>query len=179
MHSLWACIYLPATESNSVSLSLILNMAGGDRIKLFKFIQKSYQEIGIHSSHSDQNCRSINLKVWFILLCHAHFFISSAANLVFEANSMIEYGMACYTCSTTVFSIVTYLISFWQMENILSYIENCERFIEKSEYSEIIYTLFFCTVNERRQKFRSTTPKKYFILFDQSNAIIYRCHVCH
>lgn len=145
MDGLRNCIYLDAIDFNSVSLPQTISMAGANRIKLFKFIQKANREIGIHPSHSNQISRRINSKVWFIILCHADFFISSAANLVFEANSMIEYGIACYTCSTAVFSVATYLISFWQMENILKFIENCERFIEKSK---CFTTTIISAVNE-------------------------------
>lgn len=109
-------------------------MTGGGTIELFSFIQKVYQDIGIFPPKSNQSPKShINLKNWFILFCLVQFFISTAAFL-FHANSMIEYGMVFFACTTTVLSITVYLIIVWQMKNILKYIENCERFVEKSEY---------------------------------------------
>lgn len=109
---------------------------GGDgTVELFRFIQKTYQDIGIIPPRPNENHCSFNAKKWYFLFCLAQFFISAAAYLLFEANSIIEYGMVFYTCSTTVFSSVVYLILIWQRENILDFIANCEGFIqEKSEY---------------------------------------------
>lgn len=112
-------------------------MAGCDTIKLFKFVQKIYQFIGISPSKFKERSRRgriINAKNWFIIGCHVQYFLSTVAYLLFEANSMIEYGMVFYTCTTVPLSLVLYLILIWTMESFSNYIENCERFIEKSEY---------------------------------------------
>lgn len=117
-------------------------MAGGagDTIKLFRFIQKTYQAIGVFPPKSNQNRSPINFKDWFFIFCEVLFFISTAAHLFFEANnSMIEYGLIFFTCTTSIFCIVTYLILFWQMKNILNFIENCERFVEKSKYRLLFF----------------------------------------
>lgn len=113
-------------------------MAGTVRIGLFKFIQKAYQEIGISPSDANQNRKFINSKKWFIPFGLVQFFISSAAYLMIKANSMIEYGMAFYSCMTVLFYFTIYLISFWQMKNLLNYIESCEQFIEQSEYTYLL-----------------------------------------
>lgn len=129
------------SSSNWVSLSLAINMAGNDKIKFFQFIQKIYQEIGIHPRRSNQKRNAINWKKWLNLFCLAQFFITSAAYLLFDAKSMIEYGMAFFTCATVVASTIIYLVLFWQMKNTLDYIERCERFVEKSE-SVLGFTIF-------------------------------------
>lgn len=117
-----------------VSLSLAINMAGGGAIKLFKFTQKAYQGIGIYPPESNQSRSRINAKNYFFLVCQAQYFITTAAYLLFEANSMIEYGMTFFTCTTVITVIALYTILLGRMQNILNYIENCDRFIEKSEY---------------------------------------------
>lgn len=111
---------------------LALEMAGGDKIELFKFIRKTYKHIEI--SEFDQEHNLINLKHCFIILCDAQFFLSSTAYLLFKANSMIEYGMAFFICTSIVASTAVYLIFFYKVKNILNYIEKCEAFIQKSEY---------------------------------------------
>lgn len=108
-------------------------MAGGGKIELFKFIQKNYQAIGIYPPGTNMNCHSINAKKWLIIFSLGQMFITSLIYLFVEAHSMIEYGMTFHTCGALVLSIIVYSILFWQMENILNYIENCERFVEKSE----------------------------------------------
>lgn len=109
--------------------------SGGDSIKLFKFIQKTYRDIGIYPPEPNQSRSPINSKNCFFLYCLAQFSLTSYAYFWFQANSMIEYGMVFYTCSTTILSIVVYLIQIWQMKKFLNFIENCERFVEKREYS--------------------------------------------
>ena len=107
-------------------------MARHDKIKLFKFNQKLYQEIGAFPPAPDQNHSSVNSKKWFFLLALTYFLIPLFAYVVFEANSMFEYGFLFVICSSIILNILFYLMIIWQTENILSFIENCENFIEKS-----------------------------------------------
>lgn len=120
-----------------------MNMAAavGVKIHLFKFTQKAYQDIGIIPFQTNQKRSFVNSKNLFFLYLFAVSIASSAAYLLFEACSIIEYGMVFFTCTTVVLIFIEYLIILWQMENILSYIENCERFIEKSGYQDIIVAL--------------------------------------
>lgn len=126
-------------------------MASDGRIELFKFTQKTCQDIGIYPPDANRNASPLNLKNVLVLFCLGQFFISSAANFSFDASSMIEYGMAFFTCLSTSLSIITYLIIIWRLKIILNYIETCKRFIEKSKYTssevgaEWTKYLDFCT----------------------------------
>lgn len=105
-------------------------MAGGaDEIKLFTFNRNIFKNIGIPPPESD----TTNSKKWFFIFCQAQLFVLSAAFLVFEESSMIEFGLAFFTCTTVALCFTAYLIQIWQMQNILNHIENCKQFIEKSE----------------------------------------------
>lgn len=109
--------------------------SGDDKIKLFKFTQKLYRNIGILPPKSNPRISSpINLKNFLFLLCLTQFFTSTVAYLWFDVHSMTQYGVTFYSCTSIAFAITLYVILLWQMENILKYIQNCERFIEKSEY---------------------------------------------
>lgn len=104
------------------------------RIQLFKFSQKVCRLIGVFSSEeSNRNNHDISLKSLVFIFCFMQYCISTLVHLLFHANSMIEYGMVFFLCSSTFQSTIFYLTFFWQMNDILGYIENCERFIEKSE----------------------------------------------
>lgn len=102
-------------------------------MELFKFLKSTYTRIGILPAESNQNTNPINWKNCFFLLCEGQFFISSVTFLLFEANSMIEYGMASFMCLTTLLCTILYWILFWQMKHISKFIENFERFTEQSE----------------------------------------------
>lgn len=105
----------------SFSSSLAIKMASCGRIKLFKYIRKIYQVTGVIPSESNRK-----LLFFFSL---AQFSFSTTAYLLFEANSITEYGMGLYTSTTiAIFSF------FWQMKNFSQYLENCERFIAAREY---------------------------------------------
>lgn len=119
---------------DSISLTLSVNMAGNDvAIKLFGFVRRTFENIGISRPPFRQNNNPINFKKWLIPVGEGQFFISTAAHLLFETNSSVEYGMVFFTCASISLSITIYLILSWQMTDILDYIGNCERFIEKSE----------------------------------------------
>lgn len=106
---------------------------GGDKIELFKFIKTIFQHIGLVSSQSKPIRRSFNWKNWFFLIGNAQFFISSAAYLLLEANSLLEYGRVFCNCTLVIAATAFYFLLLWQLDNILIYIRNCEGFIEKSK----------------------------------------------
>lgn len=121
------CIYF---QFDSISLPLTVNMAGNNvAIELFGFIKRTHENVGIFRASLD----SINPKNCLILVGEAQFFISSVAYLLFETSSIVDYGMVFFTCASINLSITIYLLLFWQTTDILNYIENCERFIEKSK----------------------------------------------
>lgn len=108
-------------------------MADDGKIRLFKFIQKIYQEIGIQPPKAHENRSGINTNKWFFIVGLGQLFVTSVAYLILDANSMLEYGRAFFSSITVLTSIILHSIMTWQMENILNYIGNCEQFIEKSE----------------------------------------------
>lgn len=59
--------------------------------------------------------------------------IVTVAFLMFEANSMFDYGYTFFVLVTIITAIGVYLIFIWQSENELGFIENCEEFVEKSK----------------------------------------------
>lgn len=109
-------------------------MAGSGAIKLFLFVQKTYQDYGLLLPESNQKHSPINWRFLLMLFCLAQFFITSAAYAAFQASSMIEYAMAFYTCVTVAASTIIYMELFWQMKDVLDYVDNCKRFVESSEY---------------------------------------------
>lgn len=107
-------------------------MAGS--IKLFQFVQKYNQIIGIYSSQSTTMQGSINSTQAFFWISCAQIWFTIAAFLVFEANSMFDYGFEFFAFISIINGIAIYSIFIWQSQNTLKFIENCERFIEKRKY---------------------------------------------
>lgn len=116
-----------------VSLLFLINMASSESVKLFTFIKKTFRIIGISPPQSNQKHNSINSKNWIFLLCLVQLCIATVGYFFTEANSIMEYGMVFFNAITAIETIILYLIFIWQMKNILNYIENCEKFVEKSK----------------------------------------------
>lgn len=106
-------------------------MAGS--IKLFEFNQKHYRAIGIYPTQSNQKHSSFNSKNSIFLFCFIQFCISMTAFIIFEANNMLDYAIASFGLVTTTIIMAIYLLTLWQKENTVKFIENCEAFIEKSK----------------------------------------------
>lgn len=117
-------------------------------IKLFQFFQNCQQTIGIDQFEQDQKKRSINSTRMIFLISFAQLMLTMIAFLAFEAESIIDYGFTFWAITCLNNGCGNYSIFIWQSENTLKFIEDCEAFIEKSEFSdqwwEKIHT--FCTI---------------------------------
>lgn len=135
-------------------------MAGS--IKFLHFIQKFHRIIGIRLSQPEQKivfalfkrkCVTISISsfkiIIFLIFCTQILF-TTVAFLLFDAKSMFDYGLALFIFISTICGIAIYVIFVWQSKNTLKFIENCESFIEKSEYLYnfcillFIYFFLFC-----------------------------------
>lgn len=102
------------------------------KIKLFQFAQKFCQIAGICVPELNQNCYTLNS---ISLICLAVFATSTAAFLFDGAESMVEYGITFFVSITIIFQcFVNYIIIIFKVKNISQFIENCERFIERSKW---------------------------------------------
>lgn len=102
-------------------------------IKLFQSFLEIHKFIGIHSSQPNQKQWSFNSRNEIFLIISAEFAFSTAAFCVFDATSMFDYGFASYIIITIVTSIIIYLLFVWEFDETLDFVENGERFIEKSK----------------------------------------------
>lgn len=106
-------------------------MAGS--IKLFQFFQKFQQTMGICPSQPNQNEYFITARKMCVFFCNTQITLTMIAFLVFETVSMFEFGFTFFLTNGMINSIVVYIISAWQVENTLKFIESCEGFIAKSK----------------------------------------------
>lgn len=114
-----------------ISREVIVSMAG--LVKSFQFFQKYQQIIGIHSSQAKRMQYAIISKRVIFLAASAMYMFPTVAYLVFDTESIFDYGMAFLTTSSTTNSVVVYLIFVWKLENILAFIDICDAFITKSK----------------------------------------------
>lgn len=103
-------------------------------IRLFQFVQKFHQTIGIYPPRANQKRRSIHSKSIICLGFLAQFIVSTVVFLAHDAKSMFDYGFGFFGLTTVINCTVIYILFTWQSETLLNYIENCERFIETSKY---------------------------------------------
>lgn len=93
--------------------------------------------MGIKPTDANQKQSSVNWKFTIFLSFLLHQWFTAIAFLVFEAESMFDYGLAFYIFLSITNSTVISLLFLFEKENTFEFIKNCERFIEKREY--IIY----------------------------------------
>lgn len=103
-------------------------------VKLFQFIQKFHQTLGIYPPQLKQQPYQINSINKIFLVCLVQMIITTTAFLMFEAESMFSYGLAFFVLIAMINGVVIYLTFIWQFENTVKYIGNCEEFIVKSKY---------------------------------------------
>lgn len=123
----------PTGCSHSISLVLCIKMAGRNSIKLFEFSRNYCEAVGIKLSHSTENRHKLNLVNLIFVISLVVNWTTTLAYTLWDAEHMSEYGMGMVilSCDSTV--IFVYLIIIWQSEDILKFIEMCERFIEQSK----------------------------------------------
>lgn len=102
-------------------------------MKLFQNVRSNFEKMGIDSYQTNQ-VQSFNGKVPLILLCLVIMFISTTAAVVLKATAIFEYAICFYFNATRSTVMAIYLIYLFKMSKITKFIENSERFIEKSEW---------------------------------------------
>lgn len=102
-------------------------------IKLFQFLRKFQRAIGISASQSNREQCSINFKTTIFLISSLQFAFTVGVYLAHEASGMFAYGFGVLIFISLINGIIVYLLTIWQAKNTSKCIENCERFIEKSE----------------------------------------------
>lgn len=112
-------------------------------IKLFHFVQEFQKTAGIHSFRPNH----FNSTQMILLSFCAQFIFTTAAFLVLKAETMFELGFALFVFFSMSNTAIIYLIFIWQSEKTLKFIENCEGFIQKSEYCDSLSLPYvFCLV---------------------------------
>lgn len=146
-------------------------MAGQRSVKLFLFIQKYYQTVGIHSPQPNQIRCSFNRKNVIFVVCSVQSIVSTTAFLLFEAKSVLDLGMPVFFLACLFLALTLYLIPIWQMRNISEFIDYCEAFIASSMY--------LCTQRIRIEHITSFTIMEFIaVLLTNSSYYFDLCWYC-
>lgn len=122
---------------SGISLLSILNMASGGPIKLFQFVRKLCQSVGI-SLQPNQNRYHMNSMNWFTLFGLIQSIISTIAFILFEAESMAEFGISFFVFLCAFICVFYSLGILLKVKHIPKNIGNWEAFIEKSESNNFL-----------------------------------------
>lgn len=105
-------------------------------VKLFSFGKKLSHVIGISLAASDDDDdRRFNWINRMVIVIEVVWFLLSVAIIVYGENSMFEYGISFFAAFVGIFAFCEYLAMIWRKDNISSFINNLERFIEKSTWT--------------------------------------------
>lgn len=106
--------------------------------ELFQFNQRYCRAIGIDSSESSKICFAFNWGNLISLLCVAQFIATLTAFLFFGAKSMHEYGMTFFVIIGLTLIVTVYINYLCEVKNCSAFIENCKKFIGKSEWKDCL-----------------------------------------
>lgn len=112
-------------------------MADPNSTKLFQFNQKYGQMIGIELSQPSKNRYAFNSTQLFLLISSTQFAMALLAFLVYDAETMAEYGITFVALITIIQAMVTYLNNISKLEYTLKFIENCQHFIENRKWVRV------------------------------------------
>lgn len=104
------------------------------KMRLFQNVEKMYQVTGIQKAKllESTSISSLNWKICLVLMSQMLLFSSTAAFLLFKANSVAEYGAA-FSGGVMIFANVLYFIlNIWKMPRTMELIAEFEDFVEKS-----------------------------------------------
>lgn len=107
-------------------------MSGNDSIKLFTFLRRIHQLMGI--GPPQQN--AINLRNLFMFLSATIGFVSIAAYFLFKAHSVEEYVNTFHVLVTSLVFLLYFSEIVWQMPNITALIQQFVEFIVESKWTE-------------------------------------------
>lgn len=134
-------------------------MAGRDSIKMYEFTHSFCQKIGIPVAQSTQTRYKRKFKDYIYPICLAQFEIALVAFIVSGTGTLGQVCVSCCILGTAIQVMIAYLITLWKMDEISEFIENCEKFIEKSELCSHLFaflhhinTYAFMCCNRRSEK---------------------------
>lgn len=120
-------------------------MGENHRMKLFQFNQKNFKAMGADLNESDSKWNWINV---LNVIGFGHMFIVRGAFILFEAQTVVEYGLAFYPFVTAFTAGLTVLIGVWKRKNVARIIQKFEKFIEKSNWHRSFGFVFeICELN--------------------------------
>lgn len=106
-------------------------MAGS--AKLFKYYQRYNQILGFTSPKPNGNPVLLNSKNVILLISLAQYFMSTAASMLFEAQSVVDYGTIVSYLVLDITIATEIFLSIYQMEKTSKFIESCEQFVARSK----------------------------------------------
>lgn len=120
--------------SDQIQMVSLLSIATMDSpLKLFQVVKTILRIIGIYSSEPNPKQCSVNARNTIFLICNAQITFTTFAFLLFEADSLFDYGFGFFASISLINCTVIYLLFMGRYENTMNFIETCEKFVEKSK----------------------------------------------
>lgn len=107
----------------------------GSKMILFQLVRKYFKRMGIYLQRPNQRNSSINCITFIYFTAFAQAIISSAAFILFEAETVVEYGFTFYVLTIACVASAAISIVHWNVGNIIAFVESFEAFIEKSKFN--------------------------------------------
>lgn len=104
-------------------------------IKLFLYVQKSFERVGIDTQQQNQH-RLLSSKSVYFLIFMTHIFILMVISGVTATQSIYDYALSVYLSTATFVIMSLYVLNIFHSGNICKLIEKIEQFIRKSKFEQ-------------------------------------------
>lgn len=99
-------------------------------IQLFESIRIYFGVLGIFPPNANENS-SLNWRNLLVIFSFIQNGISSLVFFMFEANSVLDYGITFYTYTSMMYCVWYFVAFIWRTPQIFQLIESCQQFIEQ------------------------------------------------
>lgn len=110
-------------------------------MKLFHFVRKYYQSVGIYPTDLNPN-GGFNMRNFRLLLMMSALFASTISSFVFQSTTIMEYAESFYIFSTVLASVINFWATIWKAEKIFTFIDELEEFMQKSKFDRTEHFTF-------------------------------------
>lgn len=141
-------------------------------MELYQSIRKYYFWIGINPPKLNQIYLYDLIKI-FIFSSLTIAFVLVTGFFLFEAKSIVEYGLSFYISSSVLFVLLNLALTYFEMPNTLKLIERFEHFIELSKWAINLKFTWSYIISTKKFVFSQmkTNSSSWNISIGASNAI--------
>lgn len=124
-----------------IAIIRLWSAAMATSFQLFQSVKANFQFLGIFKSQPS-GIFALNWRIILALFWYIQHLITVLAFFIFEAKTVLDYGVSFYGFISMVYCVYYFLILIWQRPRIFQLIENFHQFIKQSKCFKIKFWMW-------------------------------------